>query len=201
MTKKQLEAVIKDLQLENDNLRQRNKALLDSKENEFEKTPLFIHTMEMEKYYRSVADMYILADQTKKEKQNKITRLYQKLLADNQALCQKHDVEYWIGISHIWEDGKVRDLERLVDSLQAQIAAQKTVIAHLRQYIGMPLEQQEVQAASSMPAATKSKGGRPGIDIQTKKRVRKMYPDFTIRQIAQAEGLSIGAVSKILHEK
>lgn len=201
MTKKQLEALIKDLQQENDNLRQRNKALLDSKEDEFQKTPLYIHTMEMEKYYRSVADMYILADQTKKEKQNKTARLYQKILEDNQALCQKHDTEYWIGISHIWEDGEVRDLERLVDSLQAQIEAQKTVISHLRKYIGTPLEQQEVQAASSMPVTPRSKGGRPGIDIQTKKRVRKMYPDFTIRQIAQAEGLSIGVVSKILHEK
>lgn len=100
-------------------------------------------------------------------------------------------------MAHMWEYNETNWLKKKIDELEATIEVQDNTIKHLRQYIGKSSAEQDMIAITS--ATPSKKRGRPTIDEQTRRRIRKMYPEYSIRKISEAEGVSVGAVAKIVN--
>lgn len=112
-------------------------------------------------------------------------------LADNKKLCKRHNVEYWIGIANKdrFTVSRIKELETENEKLAAKVKAQEITIKHLKNVL---MENDETEK----PA--KKKMGRAPIPDETKKRIRKYRRNgYKIKEIAEMEGLSVGAVSKI----
>ncbi|MBR1744054.1 MAG: helix-turn-helix transcriptional regulator [Lachnospiraceae bacterium] len=114
-----------------------------------------------------------------------------KLEDDNRALCQAHDVDYWIGLGSVrhWDYSAYENMEKELARLRAEVAAKDEVINHLKSII-----------AGEEPESPgeKRSAGRPKTDDVTVKRIRKYRrAGWTIRQIAAQEGISTGTVSEI----
>ena len=110
-----------------------------------------------------------------------------KIREDNIALCAEHGVDYWEGLTQIdrWTE---RDFEKKIANLEAKVAAKDIIIEHLKDLLGGrdPLAPKETVM-----------GRRPVPDDQ-KKRIRSYrQKGWTLREIAEMEGVSIGTVSGI----
>ena len=117
----------------------------------------------------------------------RLMREIKKIREDNIALCAEHSVDYWEGLTQIgrWTE---RDFEKKIANLEAKVAAKDIIIEHLKDLLGGrdPLTPKETVM-----------GRRPVPDDQ-KKRIRSYrQKGWTLREIAEMEGVSIGAVSGI----
>ena len=113
-----------------------------------------------------------------------------KIREDNIALCAEHGIEYWEGLTQVdrWDTRDVRDLEKKITDLEAKIAAKDIIIEHLKDLLGGrdPLAPKETVM------------GRKPVPDEQKKRIRSYRrKGWTLREIAEMEGVSIGAVSGI----
>lgn len=110
-----------------------------------------------------------------------------KIREDNIALCAEHGVDYWEGLTQIdrWSE---RDFEKKIANLEVRIAAKDIVIEHLKNLLG-----------GRDPLAPKEKVmGRKPVPDEQKKRIRSYRrKGWTLKEIAEMEGVSIGAVSGI----
>ncbi len=132
-------------------------------------------------------------DRFRKEHKNnaEILERIKKLEDDNKALCEEHDVEYWVGLGDVrrWDYKAYEEMEKELIALRAELAAKNDVISHLKAIIA--------GEEPDRPEQTKP-AGRPKTDDATIKRVRKYRRQgWTIRQIAAYEGISTGMVSQI----
>lgn len=110
---------------------------------------------------------------------------------DNVELCKEHGVEYWEGIA-LHDRYTTRELERENSKLKAKVQTLKTVNDHYKRIL----------SGNAPEHPERVKTGRPPIHEEQKKRIRKLRKDgWTIREIADAEGLSTGSVSKICSTK
>ena len=198
-TKKELEDIIAQQEQIIENYKKKNKELLDNAEAAYKKSAEFDHLMAMQDYYKACAEANLMSSKIKLQKQIESNRSYKELLQDNITLCKKHGVEYWTGMAQMWEYNETNWLKKKIDELEATIEIQKNTIKHLHQYIGKCSTDQEVIAPVSTTPPKKM--GRPAIDEQTKRRIRRMYPEYSIRKISEAEGISVGAVAKIVKGK
>ena len=83
---------------------------------------------------------------------------------------------------------KVADMPSDEQKLKAKIASQQATIDHLKSV----LNGQEISVPKRMSK------GRPSISEEQKRRIREYRSaGWTIKQIAEQEGLSVGVVSKI----
>ena len=186
-TKKELEDIIAQQEQIIEKYKKKNKELLDDAEAAYKKSADFQHLMAVQDYYKACADANLLSSKIKRQKQLESDRSYKELLQDNITLCKKHGVEYWTGMAHMWEYNETNWLKKKIDELEATIEVQDNTIKHLRQYIGKSSAEQDMIAITS---ATPPKRRR---------RIRKMYPEYSIRKISEAEGVSVGAVAKIVN--
>ena len=114
----------------------------------------------------------------------------QKLLEDNRNLCGEHDVEYWIGITQTdrFANKEFRDYEKKITDLEVKLAAKDVIIEHYK----------DLLAGRDPKEPKETVMGRRPIPEEQKKRVRSYRKKgFTLKEIAEMEGLSIGAVSGI----
>lgn len=195
-TKKELEDIIAQQEQIIEKYKKKNKELLDDAEAAYKKSADFQHLMAVQDYYKACADANLLSSKIKRQKQLESDRSYKELLQDNITLCKKHGVEYWTGMAHMWEYNETNWLKKKIDELEATIEVQDNTIKHLRQYIGKSSAEQDMIAITS--ATPPKRRERPTIDEQTRRRIRKMYPEYSIRKISEAEGVSVGAVAKIV---
>lgn len=132
-------------------------------------------------------------DRIRREKKAdlKLLEEVRSLREDNRRLCEAlGEDEYRIGMTRGYFD---RDgLEAQILNLKASLAAKEEIISHLKAILAG--EDPETPKAPVM--------GKPRIDEETRKRVRKFRrAGWTMSQIADAEGISKGSVHAICHEK
>lgn len=120
----------------------------------------------------------------------RLLELVQKIREDNIALCAEHGIEYWEGLTQVdrWDTRDVRDLEKKITDLEAKVAAKDIIIEHLKDLLG-----------GRDPLAPKEKVmGRKPVPDDQKKRIRSYrQKGWTLKEISELEGVSIGAVSGI----
>lgn len=147
----------------------------------------------MEQEIKSLTLMQSLSEQhieTEIRSNRRLLEQVQKIREDNEALCAEHGIEYWDGLAQIdrWATRDIRDLEKKVTDLEAKVAAKDVIIEHLKDLLGGrdPLAPKETVM-----------GRRPVPDDQ-KKRIRSYRrKGWTLKEISDMEGVSIGAVSGI----
>lgn len=113
-----------------------------------------------------------------------------KIREDNIELCADHGAEYWEGITRIYKrDYKdVLDLEKEIVDLKSKIAAKDVIIEHFK----------DLLAGRDPIAPKETVMGRKPIPDDQKKRIRSYRrKGWTIKEIAEMEGVSIGSVSGI----
>lgn len=144
----------------------------------------------MQEEVKSLTLSQSLAEQEIERKIRSDKRLFEqirKIREDNIALCAEHGVDYWEGLTQIdrWAE---RDFEKKISDLEAKIAAKDIVIEHLKDLLGGrdPLAPKETVM------------GRKPVPDEQKKRIRSYRrKGWTLKEIAEMEGVSIGAVSGI----
>ena len=147
----------------------------------------------MEQEIKSLTLTQSLAEQhieTEIRSDRRLLEQVQKIREDNIALCAKHDIEYWDGLTQVdrWATRDIRDLEKKVTDLEAKVAAKDIIIEHLKDLLGGrdPLAPKETVM------------GRKPIPDDQKKRIRSYRSKgWTLKEISDMEGVSIGAVSGI----
>lgn len=147
----------------------------------------------MEQELRSLTLSQSLAEQhieTEIRSDRRLLEQVQKIRDDNVALCAEHGIEYWDGLTQIdkWQTRDIRDLERKVTDLEAKVAAKDIIIEHLKDLLGGrdPLAPKETVM------------GRKPVPEDQKKRIRSYRrKGWTLKEISEMEGVSIGAVSGI----
>ena len=111
-----------------------------------------------------------------------------KLREDNMELCAEHDREYWEGLTDRWEVKEMRDLEEKITDLEAKIAAKDVIIEHYKDLL---------EGRDPLKPKERVMGRRP-IPEEQKKRIRKYRREgFTLKEIADIEGVAIGSVSNL----
>ena len=113
-----------------------------------------------------------------------------KIREDNVALCREHGAEYWEGITQTdrWATQDIRNLEKKITDLEAKLAAKDVVITHLKAL----LEGEDPLA----PKETVM--GRKPVPEEQKRRIRSYRrKGYTLKEISEMEGVSLGAVSGI----
>lgn len=144
----------------------------------------------MEQEIKSLSLSQSLAEQEIERKIRSDKRLFEKIKKireDNIALCAEHGIDYWEGLTQIdrWAE---RNFEKKITDLEAKVAAKDIIIEHLKDLLGGrdPLAPKETVM------------GRKPVPDEQKKRIRSYRrKGWTLREIAEMEGVSIGAVSGI----
>lgn len=144
----------------------------------------------MQEEIKSLTLSQTLAEQEIESKIRSDKRLFeqiQKIREDNITLCAEHGVDYWEGLTRIdrWAE---RDFEKKIADLEAKIAAKDIIIEHLKDLLGGrdPLAPKETVM------------GRKPVPDEQKKRIRSYrQKGWTLKEISEMEGVSIGAVSGI----
>lgn len=147
----------------------------------------------MEQEIKSLTLMQSLSErhiETEIRSDRRLLEQVQKIREDNMALCEEHGIEYWEGLTQIdrWATRDIRDLEKKVTDLEAKVAAKDVIIEHLKDLLGGrdPLAPKETVM------------GRKPVPNEQKKRIRSYRrKGWTLKEISDMEGVSIGAVSGI----
>lgn len=196
MTKKEEERLREYVKVLEDTvakLDERNRELMNAKDDDFTGSIV----------YNEMKRELLLAD-TLKDWEGRLRRKiymdeaalseYKKIIADNRELCKEHGVEYWVGIAgkSKWDELEAQKAEREIRELKAALEAKDAVIAHLK----------TVAAGGDPSPAATSHVGRPAkIDEATKKRILKLRREgWSMKQIADSEGVSKGSVARIVAE-
>lgn len=142
------------------------------------------------RFYELSYDMATKHIETEVKSDKRLLDQIKKIRDDNVALCAEHEVEYWEGLTEISrnDDKDIRDLEKKIIDLEAKIAAKDIIIEHLKDLLAGrdPDEPKEIVM------------GRKPIPEDTKKRIRSYRKTgYTLKEISEMEGISIGAVSGI----
>ena len=120
----------------------------------------------------------------------KLMRQIKQIRDDNVELCREHGAEYWEGITQQerYAHKDIRELEKQIRNLESKVKAQELVIDHYK----------TILSGKEPELPERRSKGRPGIDEEQKKRIQKCRKNgWTIKEIADTEGCSIGVVSKI----
>lgn len=109
---------------------------------------------------------------------------------DNAAICKEHGVEYWEGIAQkdrfAYKD--LHQLEKEIVDLKAKIKAQELVLQHYK----------TILSGRDPDIPVHGTKGRPPISEDQKKRIQECRRNgWTIKEISEREGCSIGVVSKV----
>lgn len=113
-----------------------------------------------------------------------------KIRNDNVQLCAEHGAEYWEGMTSInkYDYKDVRDLEKKVTDLEAKVKAKDIVIDHLKSILYGTAPEEPIKRAV----------GRKPVPEEQQKSVRSYRKQgWTLKDIAEMEGLSLGKVSGI----
>ena len=144
----------------------------------------------MEQEIKSLTLSQTLAEQAIERKIRSDKNLFEqikKIREDNINLCAEHGVDYWEGLTQIdrWAD---KDFEKKIADLEAKVAAKDIIIEHLKDLLG-----------GRDPLAPKEKVmGRKPVPDDQKKRIRAYrQKGWTLKEISEMEGVSLGAVSGI----
>lgn len=139
------------------------------------------------KLMQSMSEQHI---ETEIKQDKRLLHQVMKIREDNAALCQEHGIEYWEGLANVerWAVQDVRDLEKKIIDLEAKIAAKDIIITHLKDLLG-----------GRDPLAPKERimGRRPIPEDQKERIMAYRKKGYTLKEISQMEGVSLGAVSKI----
>lgn len=139
------------------------------------------------KLMQSLSELHI---ETEIKNDKNLLQQVMKIREDNVALCEDHGIEYWEGLARIdrfsYQD--IRDLEKKVSSLEAKIIAKDIIIEHFKNLL-----------CGRDPIAPKETVmGRKPVPEEQKKRIRSYRKrGFTLKEISEMEGISLGAVSGI----
>lgn len=167
--------------------------LTEAANNAYHETNEYKATQQELKNLRTIVNRDIMHIESQVKTDERMRAYIEKVLADNRALCKRHGVKYWEGIAqqdrYAYRD--IREMEQEITDLKALVKAKDIVIDHYKNLLsGKETERPE-----------KRKRGRPKTDDEQVKRIRKLRRDgWTLRQIQEAEGISLGMVSKICRE-
>ena len=119
----------------------------------------------------------------------KLIEQMRKIREDNANLCKEHGVEYWEGLTDSrYKYRDVRDYEKRVEALEAKVAAKDVIIEHLK----------DLLAGRDPDTPRVTVMGRRPVPEDQKKRIRSYRrKGFTLKEISEMEGVSLGAVSGI----
>ncbi len=181
---------IERLSKELEDTRERISGLMSAVDEAYHETNEYKAMQQELKNLRTIVNSEVMSIERQVKMDERRQAYVEKILADNKALCKKHGVEYWEGIAqqdrYAFRD--IREMEQEITDLKALVKAKDIVIEHFKKILsGKDAEPPQMR-----------KPGRPTIDEEQKKRIRKLRRDgWTLRQIQEAEGISLGIISKI----
>ncbi len=120
----------------------------------------------------------------------RLMRQIKQIRDDNVRLCKEHGTEYWEGIAQQdrYANRDIWEMEKENEDLKAKVKAQEVVLEYYKALL----------AGKDPDVPEHAPKGRPPISEDQKKRIRQCRRDgWTIKEIAEHEGCSIGVVSKI----
>ncbi|MCR5488357.1 MAG: hypothetical protein K6F35_12670 [Lachnospiraceae bacterium] len=157
---------------------------------DFESSPEYkrmkqeIHALKLSE---SLAEQHI---ETGIRQDRRLIEEIKKIREDNVELCAEHGAEYWEGITRIYkQDYKdIRDMEKKIIDLESKIVAKDVIIEHFK----------DLLAGRDPLAPKETVMGRKPIPDDQKKRIRAYRrKGWTVKEISEMEGVSIGSVSSI----
>ena len=120
-----------------------------------------------------------------------------RVFLDNKAFMKDKGGEYWIGIS---QSKKRKDYDKLLkeyEAVKAKLDVAHETIDFLREYIRQEIYKDDGEAVEIVKP--KKSGPQTVINDELVKRVKKYRKKkYSLRAIAQIEGISLGLVQKIL---
>ena len=139
------------------------------------------------KLMQSISEKHI---ETEIKHDKNLLQQVMKIREDNVALCEEHCLEYREGLTQVdrYAYRNIRDMEKKVVDLEAKVTAKNLIIEHLKDLLGGrdPLAPKETVM------------GRKPVPEEQKKRIRSYRrKGYTLKEICQMEGISLGAVSGI----
>ncbi len=120
----------------------------------------------------------------------RLMRQIKQIRDDNVRLCKEHGTEYWEGIAQRdrYANWDIREMEKENEDLKAKVKAQEVVLEYYKTLL----------AGKDPDVPEHASKGRPPIGDDQKKRIRECRRNgWTIKEIAEHEGCSVGVVSKI----
>ena len=139
-------------------------------------------------FYELSYDMANKRIETEVKSDRRLLDQIKKIRDDNVSLCAEHGIEYWEGIADTDRRKDIQDLEKKILDLEAKAAAKDIIIEHLK----------DLLAGRDPDEPKETVMGRRPIPEDVRKRIRSYRKrGFTIKEISEMEGVSIGAVSGI----
>ena len=182
--------IIDSLQKDLDQAYSRISQMQKDADDNFKNSPLYREMSERIRFYELVEQTKMFELENSIKRESRSIEESRMLFEDNAALCNAHDIDYWIGISDInrWNKNNIRSLEKEIETLKAKVEARDIVIEHLK----------DVIAGKDIDAPVEKVMGRKPVPKETIQRIKKYRREgYAVREIARLEGVSIGFVSQV----